>query len=91
MTNTRYVNHRWLVQLRYMEHKLKSYKTDNLMGIHVLKYALNTRFICYLNIYTEENKFSNILIYFGESQFRRNRDFIFIISKIFVDKRLQVR
>ena len=35
--------------------------------------------------------FSNIYIYFGESQFRRNRIFNFIISRIYGDKRLRVR
>ena len=33
----------------------------------------------------------NLAIYFGDSQFRRNRIFNFIISKIYVDKRLGVR
>ena len=43
------------------------------------------------------NKISYILrekslaIYFGDSQFKRNRTFNFIVSKIYVDKRSQVR
>ena len=32
----------------------------------------------------------SLSIYFGDSQFRRNRIFNFIISKIYVDKRLGV-
>ena len=30
-------------------------------------------------------------IYFGDSQFRRNRTFNFIVSKLYVDKRSRVR
>ena len=33
----------------------------------------------------------SLAIYFGDSQFRGNRIFNFIISKIYVDKRLRVR
>ena len=32
-----------------------------------------------------------LAIYFGDSQFRRNRTFNFIVSKIYVDKRSRVR
>ena len=31
----------------------------------------------------------SLAIYFGDSQFRRNRTFNFIVSKIYVDKRSQ--
>ena len=33
----------------------------------------------------------SLAIYFGDSQFRRNRTFNFIVSKIYVDKRSRVR
>ena len=33
----------------------------------------------------------SLAIYFGNSQFRRNRNFNFIISKTYVDKRLGVK
>ena len=40
----------------------------------------------YVHILREKS----LAIYFGDSQFRRNRTFNFIVSKIFVDKRSRV-
>ena len=37
--------------------------------------------------YTEEK----VVLYFKESEFRRNKTFYFIISKLFVDKCLRLR
>ena len=71
-----------------------------MMTLHFLNDGINTKIENYVMIASFKSETMgklNILrkessaVYFGDSQFRRNMNFNFMISEIYVDKRLRVR
>ena len=71
-----------------------------MMTLHFLNDGINTKIENYVMIASFKSETMgklNILrkessaVYFWDSQFRRNMNFNFMISEIYVDKRLRVR
>ena len=62
------------------------------MSLNAISNLNNGDFFCKNFIFSKDIlREKSLAIYFGDSQFRRNKIFNFMISKIYVDRRLQVQ